>query len=85
LPMVLAHARRSQGEELQQAVMEVYTDHPKLQDNKITRYIASEIFHDKKESSYVVNSAMRQQGLIHLYKSFCSARNCQNCPLMSDQ
>jgi hypothetical protein len=81
LPVAFAHARQSRGEELRQAVMEVYADYPKLQDNKITRYVADRIFGDRKEYGSVVNSAVRQQGLIHLYKFFCAARNCQDCPL----
>ena len=84
LPAVLAHARKSRDEELQQAVMEVYVNHPRLQDNKITRYVTDRIFRDGKECSSLVNSAMRQQGLILLYKSFCTTRNCQNCPLMEE-
>jgi len=81
LPAALAHARQSQDEELQQAVMEVYAGHPELQDNKITRYVAGQIFGDGKERSSVINSAMRQQGLIYLYKCFCDVRNCRDCPL----
>jgi hypothetical protein len=80
-PAALAHARQLRDEELQQAVMEVYSSHPKLQDNKIIRYVAGQIFRNEKERGSVVDSAMRQQGLIHLYKSFCDVRNCQNCPL----
>jgi len=29
----------------------------------------------------VVNTARRQQGLIHLFKTFCSIGGCLNCPL----
>ena len=81
LPVVLAYARQSGYKELQQAVMAAYADHRKLQENKITRYVASRIFRDRKEQKSVINSVMRQQGLIHLYKNFCFARNCQDCLL----
>lgn len=84
LPMVFIHARQSRDESLQQAVMELYADYEKLQDNKITRYVAGQIFRDKRERNFMVDSSMRQQGLIHLYKSFCSAQNCQNCPLIKE-
>jgi len=84
LPVVLAHARQLRDEKLDQAVAEVYSKHQKLQDNRITRYVADQIFHDSKESSDVVNSAMRQQGLIHIYRDFCAVRNCQICPLVEE-
>ncbi len=82
LPVTLAHARKSQNRELQQIVTKVYANHQRLQDNKITREVAGRIFRDEKESVSVVKSAMRQQGLIHLYKSFCAVRNCQVCPVI---
>ncbi len=82
LPAIFAHARRFQDAELQQTVTEVYSRHRRLQDNKITRYVARRIFRDMQVCNSVVNSAMRQQGLIHIYKFFCAARNCQSCPLM---
>ena len=81
LPIVLAHARQLEHEKLQQEVMAEYASHRKLQDNKVTRSVASGIFRDKKEQQSVINSAMRQQGLIHFYKNFCFVRNCRNCPL----
>jgi len=81
LPVVSAYARRLRNEELQQAVTAVYTKHARLQDNKITRYLAGQIFSNREECSSVVNSAMRQQGLIHIYRSFCTAGDCRNCPL----
>jgi hypothetical protein len=84
LPVVSAYAQQWRGEELKQDAMEVYAEHPKLQDNKITRYVAHRIFHNRENGSSVVNSAMRQQGLIHLYKLFCAEQNCQRCPLMEE-
>mgnify|MGYP001115211532 CR=1 FL=1 len=82
LPVVMAYTRQSQHGWLQQTAIKAYTTHPKLQDNKITRYVADRIFRSKEERISIVNSAMRQQGLIGLYKSFCLLRNCHNCPLM---
>ena len=81
LPVVLAYARQSGYKKLQQAVTVAYADHRKLQENNITRYVASRIFRDRKEQKSVINSVMRQQGLIHLYKNFCFTRNCQDCLL----
>jgi hypothetical protein len=82
LPVAFAYTRRSQDEELQQIAMAEYAEHRKLQDNKITRYVARQILRDKQDHRCVINSAMRQQGLIHIYKSFCATRDCRNCPFM---
>jgi hypothetical protein len=30
---------------------------------------------------YLVNSAQRQQGLLHIYKTLCSQGKCDSCPL----
>lgn len=81
LPAILVHARSSGDEELRQAVTTVYANHRKLQENRITRYVTSRLFRDREKRRSVINSAIRQQGLIHIYKNFCFARNCQNCPL----
>jgi hypothetical protein len=81
LPVVLAHAHQSGCKGLQQSVTAAYTSHRRLQDNKITRYVADRIFSDRKKQLSVISSAMRQQGLIYLYKNFCFVRNCQDCLL----
>jgi hypothetical protein len=81
LPAILVHARSSADEELRRAVTTVYASHRKLQENRITRYVASRIFRDGEGRRSVINSAIRQQGLIHIYKNFCFVRNCGNCPL----
>lgn len=75
LPSVFAYAQRMKDENLQNSVISVYSSYKKLQDNKITRYMEDRI------SAKGVKSALRQQGLIHLYKSYCDSNNCKNCPL----
>ena len=84
LPVVLAHAHQSGCRELQQAATAAYASHRKLQDNKSTRYVASRIFRDRKERHSVISSAMRQQGLIYLYRNFCIMRNCKDCLLTGE-
>ena len=84
LPVIFTHAQRLRNEELQQIARKVYAGYPKLQDNKLTRYVSDRIFCDKKESGSVIKSAIRQQGLIHIYKSFCAVQNCHKCPLAGE-
>ncbi|MFC1715807.1 DUF2851 family protein [Candidatus Poribacteria bacterium] len=81
LPVILAHAHQLGCGELEQAVTTAYASYRRLQDNNVTTYVSSQIFPDKKDRRSVINCAMRQQGLIHLYKNFCFVRNCQDCLL----
>lgn len=84
LPVIFGHAQRWEHRELQQTAKAVYASHGKLQDNRTTRYVANRILHDNEQHDSVINSAMRQQGLIHLYKNFCAVRNCENCLLVEN-
>ncbi len=58
--------------------LELYQNYPKLGENHITRQMTRQISMGAK----LVNSARRQQGLIHLYSNFCLERKCGECPLM---
>ena len=82
LPVVHAIAVGSGNRRMQRAVMSIYSRHAKLQDNKITRYVAGQILNTSEKCAYIVNSAMQQQGLIHVYSLFCSKRQCDLCPFM---
>jgi len=75
LPATLAYSQK-----LQDIITKVYNGYPALQDNKITRYFAGRVLREKYHS--IINSASRQQGLIHIYKWFCEVQNCDNCPFM---
>ena len=81
LPVILAYAQRKQNIELQNLVMKIYTDYGRLQDNRITRYFADKAFQNNEKYASVVNSALRQQGLIHIYKNYCIDNDCCTCPL----
>jgi hypothetical protein len=57
--------------------LEAYLYHPRLADNEITRLMTAML----GASSSIVNSACRQQGLIHIYRQYCRFQACQECPL----
>jgi hypothetical protein len=80
LPLISAYARNFKDKKLEADVSAIYTRYGKLQENRITRDVAERMFSNEEVYKSVVNSAMRQQGLIHLYRSFCSIRKCQLCP-----
>ncbi len=79
LPLLVAHAERNDRPDLRETALAVYTSYPKLADNKITRAMIGEAIgpHRKK----AINGARRQQGLMHLYKLYCEARRCYECPV----
>ena len=51
--------------------------YPRLENNWITRHMEQQIFGQCYRR--LVNSAQRQQGLIHLYRTFCIERKCAQC------
>jgi len=57
--------------------LQVYRDYPSLGQNHITRQMAEQVNLDPR----LVDSARRQQGLLHLYHNLCLERRCGNCPL----
>lgn len=65
--------------ELREHAVELYGSYPLLEENQITRQMSKQLFGGTRYG--MVNSARRQQGLIHLYRSFCLERKCPQCPL----
>ncbi len=76
------YSQTSGNEKLGEKVIKLWTKYGRLQDNTITKYFLNRLFKSEKEYRSIINSASRQQGLIHIYKSFCSINNCCNCPLV---
>jgi hypothetical protein len=56
---------------------DLYRHYPKLAVNTIERHMRNQL----GISRYLVNSAQRQQGLIHIYKTLCSQGECHLCPI----
>jgi len=75
LPALYLWAAKSQSSTLSEAVSEIYSAYPKLQENYITRKLTDILGPIKP------NGARKQQGLIFIYKTFCSAGSCDICPL----
>ncbi|MGB9594900.1 MAG: DUF2851 family protein [Candidatus Poribacteria bacterium] len=77
-----AYFQMLDDEKSAEKVIKLWAKYGRLQDNTITRYFSNRLFQSEKEYLSIVNSALRQQGLIHIYKSFCSVNNCHNCPFI---
>ncbi|MFQ5933917.1 MAG: DUF2851 family protein [Dehalococcoidia bacterium] len=64
---------------LAEASLQIFRGLPKGPDNRITRQMGSQLFGE--EGQRIVDSARRQQGLIHLFKGPCAHGFCDGCPL----
>jgi hypothetical protein len=79
LPFVLAWAEARSQEKLEEQVLALYQGYPKAGEYGITRDLAKLLL--GPGASRLVNSARRQQGLVHLDKTFCRRRECACCPV----
>jgi hypothetical protein len=67
---------------LRKKALLIYGNYPKLEQNYITRVMAKRLL--GREDHNMVNSARRQQGLIHIYKLYCLNGGCHQCYAASE-
>ncbi|HAZ31942.1 MAG TPA: hypothetical protein DCY61_04525 [Dehalococcoidia bacterium] len=79
LPFSLALAESDSHPKIGEHILGLYRTYPRPGGNQITRYL-SELFWGAGKPE-MVNSARRQQGLIHLYQTFCREQRCEVCPV----
>ncbi|HEY0069467.1 MAG TPA: DUF2851 family protein [Chloroflexia bacterium] len=79
MPLLLAVADREGNDTLRKKVLAAYAVFPRLDGNKITRAMTLEALGQRAGKS--IKGARRQQGLIHLYRLYCQARRCYECPI----
>jgi len=79
LPFSFAWGVRTSQAGLKDRALELYRGYPRLEENQVTRQMRQQLF--GQGGFGVVNSAQRQQGLIHLYRNFCLEGRCHRCPL----
>ncbi len=77
LPFTLAWSRVTAQPELERKASDLYHSYPRLAVNSVERHMR----HQLGLSNSMVNSARRQQGLIHIYNSLCIQGSCNSCPL----
>jgi hypothetical protein len=58
-------------------IAEIYRHYPALAENAPERHMRRQLGANR----LLVNSARRQQGLLHIYKTLCSQGKCVECPL----
>jgi hypothetical protein len=79
LPFTFAWAKANLRGGLAERVGALYGSYPKAGENGITRELAELLL--GTGASELADSARRQQGLIHLHKTFCRQRECPSCPV----
>ncbi len=81
LPFACAWGELAAGPELTEKAANIYLSYSKLEDNQLTRFM-------KQQLSLTPDfklSASQYQGLIHVFKTYCRSRNCQECPVAISQ
>ncbi len=77
LPFIFAWSRLNSQPELGKKVFALYRCYPRLAVNTIERHMSNQL----GLGSHLVNSAQRQQGLIHIYNTLCTQGRCGDCSL----
>jgi len=77
LPFTHARGSLSSQPELARKAVDLYKHYPKLAENAVQRHMRNQLGIGR----YLVNSARRQQGLLHIYKTRCSQGKCHRCPM----
>ncbi|MFC1933796.1 DUF2851 family protein [Chloroflexota bacterium] len=75
LPFTFAWSRVISQPELERKAFDLYHYHPKLSVNSVERHMTAQL----GLSNSLVNSAQRQQGLIHIYSTLCTQGKCNDC------
>ncbi len=77
LPFAVALGRLTAQTKLVMKALDLYRHYPRLAANTVERHMRRQL----GISRHLVNSARRQQGLIHIYKTLCSQGKCHDCPI----
>jgi hypothetical protein len=77
LPFTAAWGRVNSRPGLAEKAVAIYRLYPPLAANTLERHMSRQLGIDRS----LVNTARRQQGLLHLFKTFCSLGTCFDCPV----
>ena len=81
LPFACAWGEISSDLKLKRKAVEIYRRYPRPGDNELTRHMKQQLL--LKPNARL--SACQQQGLIHVFKTYCRLRNCTVCPVASNR
>jgi len=78
LPFVYAWGRKNGQTELADKAFTIFCSYPPVETNTVERHMRVQF----GLQSTQVNSARRQQGLLHIYKKWCTQGRCRECAVM---
>jgi hypothetical protein len=81
LPFACVWGEISSDLKLKRKAAEIYRRYPRSGDNELTRHMKQQLL--LKPDTCL--SACQQQGLIHIFKTYCRLRNCTACPVASNR
>ena len=79
LPFAYAYGQLLDHEELSRSALEAFAHLPSPQDNQIVRHMSRQL--QGGSGTALSRSARRQQGLLHLFHSYCTRGSCSTCPV----
>lgn len=77
LPFTFAWSQLTSQPELGRKAFDLYRHHPRLAANTIEGHMKAQL----ELGNSLVNSALRQQGLLHIYNTLCTQGRCNCCSL----
>ena len=75
VPIALLYARIFKDTQVREHTLHFYESFPRTDDNTITRLMQKQLLHNK----VLLDGASRQQGIIQLYKFYCTEDRCDDC------
>jgi hypothetical protein len=81
LPLAHAWGKANSQPEVERKAVDFYCHYPRLATNTVEKHMINQL----RLNSGQVNSARRQQGLIHIYNTLCCQGKCNDCPLNHSQ
>lgn len=75
LPFAYAYGRLAAEPDLKRKAINLYISYPGQENNQLMRFMKQQLSLDRNDKL----SAAQQQGLIHIFKTFCRYRNCHEC------
>jgi hypothetical protein len=84
LPVAYIWAVESESRKLQDAILRLYSDYTKLQENSIIREVGKQVFTEAQPMRLIKPTAKIQQGMIRLYKNYCADQLCDLCPIIEN-
>jgi hypothetical protein len=81
LPFFWASARDRGDENLKRKISTIYGSYKCLPGSELTRYMQHELSIGSQEGL----TACLQQGMLHIYHSWCRVKDCRGCPVATDR